>query len=357
MPKVFVFAPTGDSHKYLEQNKCEVVLGKREWHLPGADHRPEVLAGAQGVDAMFGTSMRVAPISRQVIDAAPGLRIIAKTTVGVDDIDVDYCTEKGILVTHAPVESNWGNIAEITVTFMLTLLKRVFEQDAAIKEGGWWTEGPYAKYVGSRQSDGYQGVTVGIIGLGRIGMRVAHLLRPWNITILGYDPYVPDYRFLEAGVKPVDLDTLLRESDVVTVHVILTKETHHMMGAPQFALMKRSAYFINTSRGEAVDEATLCDALERGVIAGTGLNAFEVEPLPANSPLRKMGDRVVMLPHGGTPNRSASGEGPAGRVGGMASDWANEDVLRALRGEVPVHIFNQAALPLWRQRFGGKSLL
>src|SRR5206468_3654218 len=266
MPKVFAFAPAGDSHKFLEAAGCDVAVGKPEWHEPGASHEAEVIASAQDAAALVGTSMRVTPISERVLDAAPDLRIVAKTTVGVDDIDVDACTDRGILVTHAPVESNWGNIAEVTVTFLLALTKGLLLQDEHIKQGGWWPDASLGSYVGSRQSDGYTGITLGIVGLGRIGVRVAQLMRPWNINILACDPYIPEYRFLEAGAKPATLEAVLRQSDVVTVHVTLSKETRHLIGAQEFALMKPTAYFINTSRGEAVDEAALCEALDRGTI-------------------------------------------------------------------------------------------
>jgi phosphoglycerate dehydrogenase-like enzyme len=357
MPKVFVFAPVGKSHEVLEANGCEVVVGKGEWHEPGGNHEPEILYMAQGADALAGTSMRTSPITQRVLEASPNLRIVAKATVGVDDIDVDAATEMGILVTHAPVESNWGNIAEVTVTFMLSLLKRVQEQDDFIKEGGWWKPAPQGSYVGTRHSDGYQGITLGIVGLGRIGLRVASLLRPWGINILAYDPYIPDYRFLEAGARPVDFETLLRESDVVSVHVVLTKETRHLFGTREFSLMKQSAYFINTSRGEVVDEQALCDAIQEGVIAGAGLNAFEVEPLPPDSPLRSMGDKVLLRPHGGTPVYTAASDGPVGRTSGQNTEWVNTDVLKALRGELPIHIYNKEAIPRWQERFGGKSVL
>jgi len=181
-------------------------------------------------------------------------------------------------------------------------------------------------------------------------------MRPWNIRILAYDPYVPDYRFLEAQAKPVDLETLLHESDVVTMHVVLNKETRHMMSYDQFAMMKPRAFFINTSRGAAHDEKALADALERGLIAGAALNAFEDEPLPADSSLRLMGNRILMRPHGGTPLRSnlASSEAPVGRTAGQNTQWVNTDIMKALRGELPVHIFNHEAIPLWLERFGGK---
>src|SRR5438105_13612225 len=170
MPKVFVFAPTGNSHEFLQDNGCEIELGKDTWHEPGGKNEGEIAGMAKGAAAMAGTSMRASPITRKVLEASPDLRVVAKATVGVDDSDVDAATEMGILVTHAPVESNWGNLAEVTVTFMLALLKGLNEQDQTIKEGGWWSA-RQGKYVGNRQSDGYAGVTLGIIGLGRIGAR------------------------------------------------------------------------------------------------------------------------------------------------------------------------------------------
>jgi phosphoglycerate dehydrogenase-like enzyme len=353
MPKVFAFAPMGDSHKFLEEIGCEVVLGKPEWHVPGGYHEAEVAQYAEGASALYGTSMRATPISRRVLEASPDLRIVAKGTVGVDEIDLDAAEELGILVTHAPVESNWGNIAETTVMFMLSLLKGQNIQDETIRNGGWWTEGSQGTYVGSRGSDGYPGVTLGIVGLGRIGGRVAQLMRPWNITILAHDPYVPEHRFLECGARPVDLETLLRESDVVSVHVVLTKETRNMIGAAEMSLMKPTAYIINTARGGTVNEAALINALDSGQIAGAGLNAFEEEPLPPESPLRFTGKNVILRPHGGLPPASAA---TVGQRAGLNTQWVNDDVLKALRGEVPGHVYNVDAIPRWRERFGGKNL-
>jgi D-3-phosphoglycerate dehydrogenase len=351
--KVLAFAPMGDSHRFLEENGCEVVLGKPEWHVPGGDHEQEVADYAQGAHALYGTSMRATPISRRVLEASPELRIVAKGTVGVDEIDLDAAEELGILVTHAPVESNWGNIAETTVMFMLSLLKGQNVQDETIRNGGWWTEGSQGLYVGSRGSDGYAGITLGIVGLGRIGGRVAQLMRPWNITILAYDPYVPEHRFLECGARPVDLETLLRESDVVSVHVVLTKETRNMINSAELSLMKPTAYLINTARGGTVNETALINALDSGQLAGAGLNAFEEEPLPPESPLRYMGKNVILRPHGGLPPASSA---TVGRSAGLNTQWVNEDVLKALRGELPGHVYNADVIPRWRARFGGRNL-
>lgn len=352
MAKAFIFAPSGDMAKLIEEGGCEVVLGKAGWHTPQGNNEPEMIRMATDADALMGTSIRSSPITRNILLASRGLRIVSKSTVGVDDVDVDAATEIGILVTHAPTESNWGGVAEGTVSVILALLKRVRERDAQIKAGGWRDESLQGTYLGRRLSDGYPGITLGIIGLGRIGGRVSQLFRPWNMRMIAYDPYIPDYRFLEFGVEPVDLDTLLRESDVVSMHVVLNKETRHMMGAEQFSKMKRSAAFVNTSRGGAVDEKALAEALDKGVIRAAGLDVFEDEPIGRDSPLRKLDARVLLSPH----MISANAGGGLGGLG-HGSVWAAQAVLKALQGELPDHVFNTDAIPLWLERFGGKDLL
>src|SRR6185295_7244933 len=181
---------------------------------------------------------------------------------------------------------------------------------------------------------------------GRIGSRIATLMRPWKMRILATDPYVPESTFAEHGVTRVDLSTLLRESDVVSLHVVLTRETRHMIGAAQLALMKRNAILINTSRGPCVQEAALIETLLKGEIGGAALDVFEQEPLALDSQLRNLGDRVLLSPHV-VSNNVGSGLG-----------WATESVLQALRGEVPVpdNVYNKDVIPRWQRRFGGKSV-
>lgn len=350
MAKVFVFAPSGEGHDALRDSGCEVVLGRPEWHAPKGNNEPEMIEMARGADALMGTSIRSSPITRNLLLASPNLRVVSKYTVGVDDIDVDAATELGILVTHAPTEANWGGVAEGTIAVILNLLKKLRERDALMKAGGWRADALQGTYLGRRMSDGYTGITLGIIGLGRIGGRVAQLLRPWNMRIIAHDPHIPDYRFLEFGVEPVDLETLLRESDVVSLHVVLNKETRHMMGAEQFAMMKPSAIFVNTSRGGAVDEAALTDALELGRIAAAGLDAFEDEPLGPNSRLRRLGDKVLLSPHMISQNHGSG-------IVGQGTRWAAEAVLAALQGRLPDHIINEEAIGPWLQRFGNKGVL
>jgi phosphoglycerate dehydrogenase-like enzyme len=276
------------------------------------------------------------------------LRIVAKYTIGTDDVDVEAATELGILVAHSPTESNWGGVAEGTIAAMLTMLKRSRERDRFLKEsGGWRDANLQGTYVGSR-ADGYAGITLGLIGLGRIGSRIATLLRPWKMRILATDPYVPESRFAEHGVTRVDLPTLLRESDVVSLHVVLTRETRHMLAAREFALMKPTAIVINTSRGPCVQEPALVEALLKGQIAGAALDVFEEEPLSRDSQLRNLGDKVLLSPHMVSSN-VGSGLGPG-------ISWATRSVLAALRGETPDNVYNKEVIPLWERRFGGRSV-
>jgi D-3-phosphoglycerate dehydrogenase len=351
--KVFVFAPadpTGQSYKMLENEGCELVMGKAGWETPLGDNELEVAHMAEGADALVGTSIRSTPITQKIMQSSKNLRIVAKYTIGVDDVEVDAATELGILVTHAPTESNWGGVAEGAITAMLTLLKKVRERDRHLKEAGGWRDMKFqGTYLGSRESDGYPGITLGIIGLGRIGSRIAKLMRPWGMRMLACDPYVPDAKFAEFGVEKMDLPTLLRESDIVTLHVVLTKETRHMIGAKQLALMKPAAILVNTSRGFCVEEKALTDALQKGKIAGAALDVFEKEPLAADSPLRKMGDKVLLSPH------MVSSNVGSGLKPGVA--WATRSVLSALRGEVPDNVYNKEVIAQWQSRFGGKSAL
>ena len=135
------------------------------------------------------------------------------------------------------------------------------------------------------------------MGLGRIGSRFSEFMKPWRVRLIAYDPYVADEHFAELGVERVDYDTLLRESDVVTFHVILTKETRHMLGARELGLMKPTAVIINNSRGPVIDEPELIKALQEDRIAGAALDVFEKEPIAPDNPLLAMDDRVFVTPH------------------------------------------------------------
>ena len=213
-----------------------------------------------------------------------------------------------------------------------------------MKSGGWRNEAHQGTYLG-RRGDGYEGITVGIVGLGRIGTRIAELLRPWRVRLVGVDPYVSLDHFEQCGVQPVDMKTLLAQSDVVTFHVVLTRETRGMAGADELAMMKPNAVLINTSRGGVVDEAALVDALEAGQIAAAGVDVFEQEPLPSENRLKDLGDKVLLSPHMVSSNAGTGGLRPGVK-------WATDSVLSALRGEVPDNVYNKEVIPAWLARFG-----
>ncbi len=348
-PKVLIFAPATETHPELEAAGCEIVVGAASWSDPTGDSQGKLVEMAADAEALVGTSIKGSGINRDVLMASEALRIVAKYTVGVDEIDIEAATELGIVVTHAPTEANWGGVVESTMTYMLTMLKKTRERDTHLKTGGAWRENNLVgTYVGRRE-DGYEGLTIGIIGLGRIGSRLSRFLTPWNVRLVAHDPYVSDEHFASLGVERVPLETLLRESDVVTLHVILTKETRHMIDAAGLRLMKPTAILINTSRGPAIDEPALIEALQAERIAGAAMDVFETEPLPADSPLRSLGDRVILTPHMAANNKDS------GLKPGIV--WGTNDVLHALRGEVPEHVFNPDVLPRWRERFEGRSAL
>jgi phosphoglycerate dehydrogenase-like enzyme len=350
-PKILIFAPREEPSSViaaLEGAGCELSFGERAWQMPRGDYEDAFFAAARDTVALMGTSIRHTPVSRRIMQGSQRLRIVAKYTVGVDDVDVEAATELGIMVCHAPTESNCFAVAETTVTLMLAILKKVRERDADVRAGKWREPHHAATYIGSRLSDDYPGITLGIVGLGRIGSRVAQLLAPWRIRILAYDPYIDPARFLLAGAKSVDYDTLLRESDVVSFHVVLTKETRYMLAERELALMKPAAIVINTARGKVVDEAALARALAADRVAAAAIDAFEEEPLPIDSPLRALGDKVLLSPH------SAGFNGGGELRPGVA--WAARSVLTALKGDVPDNVYNKDVIPRWKERFGGASV-
>src|SRR6266699_2586289 len=350
-PKILIFAPREEPPETIsaiEALGCEIVIGDREWQLPRTAHEGTVVDAARDAVALMGTSMRHTPISRKIMSASQRLRVVAKYTVGVDDIDTEAATDLGVMVCHAPTESNCFAVAETTVTFMLALFKKIRERDADVRAGKWRELDNFAYYVGSRQTDNFPGQTIGLIGFGRIGTRVAQLLAPWRVRVLAYDPYVAPAHFLTHGVRSVDYDTLLRESDVVSFHVVLTKETRYMFGEHELKLMKPNAIVLNTARGKVLDEKALARAIGEGRIRGAAIDAFEEEPLPMDSALRQLGDRVLLSPH--------SASYPEGGELRPGVDWAKRSVITALKGGIPDNVYNKDVLPRWRERFGGASV-
>lgn len=351
-PKVHIYQAvdeSGESHKRLEDAGVEVVADEGIWSERANQREQIEQMFAADTVAAAGVANRTVQITRKSLESAPELRAVVKYTVGYDNVDVDAATELGILVVHSPTEGNWGGVAEGTMAYMLTMLKKVREKDRHVKNGGWrdWSLG--GTYVGARQIDGYEGLTIGIIGLGRIGCRLCDLLAPWRVNLIAYDPYVDDSKYVHHNVRKVELETLLKESDVVTLHCDLNKETTGIIGADQLALMKPTAILINAARGPMVDVDALFDVLNQDKIGGAALDVLPEEPPEPQMALAGLGDKILLSPHMITAN------GGTGLM--MAVPWVEAAILAALSGDVPKHVVNTDVLPKWRARFEGKSLL
>ncbi|MBW1799480.1 MAG: hypothetical protein JRJ85_02010 [Deltaproteobacteria bacterium] len=350
-PKVFIYTPIdqiGESHERIVEAGCELRLGEVTWQNIANGDEDDQLSFDADTSVLAGVASRRIPITRQIMETAPNLRLIAKYTVGVDDVDVDAASDMGILVTHSPTEANWGGVAEGTMANMLALLKKVREKDRHVKQGGWRDRSLFGTYVG-RRLDGNPGLTIGIIGLGRIGARLADLLAPWRVRILACDPYIDESQFIHHDTEPVGLETLLKTSDVVTLHCNLTEETAGLIGADQLAMMKPNAILINAARGPMVDVEALHEALTQDRIAGAAIDVYPEEPPDPNLPLLGLGDKVLLSPHMITSNLNGGIE--------PAIPWVTDAILTALRGVVPDHVYNLDVIPAWCDRFGGKSLL
>ncbi len=280
------------------------------------------------VDAVLGTHRWTA----KVMDMASRLRLIALTSVGFDMVDIDAATERGILVTNTP-DVLTDTVADLTFALMLAAGRRICEMDRWLRAGQWKDAGvtPMAWDI--------HHATLGVIGLGRIGSAVAHRALGFHMKVLYYDTVRKRDLEQQNGYQFVDRETLLRESDFVTLHVPLLPETKGMMGAAQLALMKPTAFLINTSRGPVVDERALIKALQEGRIAGAGLDVFEKEPVELANPLLKM-ENVVMLPHVGSAT-DATRE--------AMLDLAINNVLAVLQGKPPLTPVNPEVLSRWKR--------
>jgi phosphoglycerate dehydrogenase-like enzyme len=262
----------------LRDAGCEVICDDERRRLTEA----ELIARLPGV---FATIAGVEPYTERVFAVASALKVVARMGVGYDEIDVAAATRHGVAVAMA-FGTNHEAVADHAFALIAALGNRLFAFHRQVLAGEW----------DARFQPGLWRMTVGILGLGRIGRALARRCRGFDMRVLAYD-VAPDAGYAKAhGIELVDLATLFREADFLSVHAPLAPETRRLVSRERLALMKPSACLINTARGALVDEPALCEALAAGRIAGAGLDVFEVEPLPADSPLRRM-DNVVLTPH------------------------------------------------------------
>lgn len=259
-------------------------------------------------------------VTRKILEAATRLKIIGRAGVGVDNIDVEAATERGIVVVNSP-EGNTVAAAEHTLAMMLALARNLPQANSLLKAGTWERK----KFIGIE----LRNKVLGVLGLGKIGTEVARRARGMDMKVLAYDPYVSEERALQMGVELAGFDRVISEADFITAHLPLSKDTYHLLSHREFAKMKRGVRVLNVARGGIVDEEALYEALQSGKVAGAAIDVFEHEP-NTKSPLFGL-DNVVVTPHLGASTEEAHVY--------VAVDVA-EDIARALQGEIVLNAVN-----------------
>jgi D-3-phosphoglycerate dehydrogenase len=315
---------TGDRLHPLEAAGFQLI---RHYEL---DNTRDEAVLAQALVGAWATIAGSESYTRAVLENAPSLKAIARFGVGYDRIDVPAATERGVVVLTAP-GLNAGSVADLALALMLACLRRLPAVDRAVRSGEWRP---------TMLAADLSAATVGVVGLGRIGREVAKRLTGFGCRLLAVESE-PDLDFCaRLDIELVALDELLPEVDVLTLHVPLTAETRHLIGARELALMRPDAVIVNTCRGGVVDEAALIDALETGSIAGAGLDVFEEEPLPVDHLLTRL-PNVVLSGHAATFTRLSVQRVTDAIVaslldvhgGGLPSGCVNPEALLPLLGQ------------------------
>lgn len=307
------------SEKGLELLRQEMEVD----YFPGLS-KEEILKRISEYDALMVRSGT--KVTKDIIEAGTKLQIIGRAGVGVDNIDVEAATQRGIVVVNSP-GGNTRAAAEHTIALMLALARNIPQAHLMLKQGEW----KRSKFMGVE----VYGKTLGIIGLGRIGREVAKRAQGLGMEVIAYDPYISEEITQKLNVQLMDLSTLLSKADIVTIHTPLTKETKHLLGEKEFRMMKKGAKIINTARGGIVDEYALAKAIEEGILSGAAIDVFEQEPPPPNHPLLKL-EQVIVTPHLGASTVEAQEY--------VAIDVA-EQIVNFFKGIPPTSPVNLPALP------------
>jgi lactate dehydrogenase-like 2-hydroxyacid dehydrogenase len=319
--KAFVAQPIQPNGIEILKTVAEVTVNERGRCLT----REEFLDEIRDVDAL------VIPWQSDVVDAeaismAKNLKAVGRQGVGYENIDVQAATQNGIYVTYTPVHT--PTVADMAFGLMLCAARRIHTADRFVKQGGWDIEGEWIPLQ-------FLGVdihhkTIGIIGCGRIGGEIAKRARGFDMTILYHDRVANEAVERDLGARRVPLETLLRESDFIHVNCSLNEDTHHLVSAPEFALMKETAVVVNTARGPVVDQRALCEALKHQKIVAAGLDVFEQEPIAADDALLEL-DNVVAVPHIGS---------AALETRQRMAEIVCQDAVNILTGNMPVYLLN-----------------
>lgn len=294
----------------------------------------QLLQRAPRFDAIMVRSQT--KITRKVLEAADRLQIVGRAGVGVDNIDVEAATERGVIVVNSPA-GNTVAVAELALGMMLSLVRRLVPAHQSVAAGEW----KRSQFMGSQ----LYGKTLGVIGVGRIGVEVSRRAQAFGMQVLGFDPFLTTARAQQLQIEAVSVDDILKRADIITIHTPLIKETQHLIDARALSLMKGGAILLNCSRGGIVDEAALYDALKNGKLGGAGLDVYEVEP-PKDSPLLGL-PNVILTPHLGASTEEAQVE--------VALDVARQ-IVDVLGGRPPQSAVNLPPLPPEAREYIGPFL-
>lgn len=265
--------------------------------------------------------VKFAKLTRECIVASRRLKIIAKHGVGIDNIDVETATQRGVWVTNVP-SVNSDSVAEFTVGLILAIARNIPDAVEQIKSGEWKRESLLGMEL--------KGKWLGILGFGNIGQKVARKISGFEMRVIAYDPYVSEEKFLQHGVEAVDLHSLLKEADIITLHLPLNRETKGLIGEKELRIVKPSAFLINAARSEIVDKSALLSALKEKRLAGAALDVYESEPPSPEDPLLKL-PNVIGTPHIAAMTREVQEK--------IVKTVCN-DVVRVLKGQVPLNPVN-----------------
>jgi len=325
-----------DYGEMLKQAGVEVEFAKKDCAT-----EDEIITAAHDADAIIGVAT-FQPFSRKVIERLAKCRLILSMGIGYDNLDIEAATEHGILAANVP-DYCLEEVSDHTMALILASTRKIVKLSRTVEEGGWKTEpDPEIQRNIWPKMSRLRGQTLGLVGFGRIPRTLVPKAKGFELRVIAYDPYIQPSVFEALGVERVELDQLLAESDIVSLHSALTAETRHMLGLEQFKKMKPTAYLINTARGALIDQRALYTALTEGYLAGAALDVTDPEPISPDDPLLKLDD-VIITPH------SASSSIPA--LMALLSR-PGEEIARVFKGEWPIGLLNPQIKERYSQRWG-----
>ncbi len=291
MAKYRIATPAGVSFTvasggYGFEMEALAAIDAEIYEIP-AGSEDEFVAAAKDADALYAKGRR---ITKKMIDGLGSCKIISLGSVGVDSVDVDAATAKGIPVTNCP-DTFIEEVADHAMTLMLATHRRLILQDRIVRDGKW----PEGRAM-LLQFPRLRGMTLGLIAFGHVARAVAERAKPFGLHVIAYDPYIEEMAMIERGVEPVSLPELLARADILSMHTPATESANRLIREEHFRQMKKTAICISTGRGPTTDEAGLIKALDEGMIAGAGLDVLEQEPPGGNNPLLRM-DNVILTAH------------------------------------------------------------